>query len=30
MSLRPLYPHQQRAIDAVRQSLATGHRRPLI
>ena len=29
MSLRPLYPHQQRAIDMVRASLSGGKRRPM-
>lgn len=29
-TLRPLRPHQQRAIDALRDSLRAGHRRPLI
>ena len=30
MSLRPLYPHQQRAIDMVRASLSGGKRRPML
>jgi DNA repair protein RadD len=30
MSLRPLRPHQERAIDELRRSLASGHRRPLM
>lgn len=29
-SLRPLRPHQERAIEALRVSLATGHRRPML
>jgi DNA repair protein RadD len=29
-TLRPLRPHQQRAIDAIRGSLAAGHRRPML
>lgn len=28
--LRPLRPHQERALNALRQSLATGHRRPML
>ena len=30
MSLRPLRPHQQRALDDLRLSLARGHRRPML
>jgi DNA repair protein RadD len=30
MSLRPLRPHQQRALDDLRVSLARGHRRPML
>jgi len=30
MMLRPLRPHQQVAIDGIRQSLSTGHRRPTL
>jgi DNA repair protein RadD len=30
MSLRPLRPHQQRALDALRASLAAGNRRPML
>ena len=29
-ALRPLRPHQERALEALRQSLATGHRRPML
>ena len=29
-SLRPLRPHQERALEALRQSLASGHRRPML
>jgi DNA repair protein RadD len=29
-SLRPLRPHQERALEALRQSLAVGHRRPML
>ena len=29
-SLRPLRPHQQTALDGLRTSLATGHRRPML
>jgi DNA repair protein RadD len=29
-ALRPLRPHQERAIDALRQSMAAGHRRPML
>ena len=28
--LRPLRPHQERALDALRKSLASGHRRPML
>jgi DNA repair protein RadD len=30
MSLRPLRPHQERALEALRASLASGHRRPML
>jgi DNA repair protein RadD len=30
MSLRPLCPHQQRALDDLRVSVARGHRRPML
>jgi DNA repair protein RadD len=30
MSLRPLRPHQERALEALRASLASGHRRPIL
>src|SRR3984885_7645030 len=30
MSLRPLRPHQQLALDDLRVSVATGHRRPML
>jgi DNA repair protein RadD len=30
MTLRPLRPHQQRALDDLRVSVATGHRRPML
>ena len=29
-ALRPLRPHQERAIEALRRSLASGHRRPIL
>lgn len=29
-ALRPLRPHQERALEALRRSLATGHRRPML
>jgi superfamily II DNA or RNA helicase len=29
-ALRPLRPHQERAPEALRRSLASGHRRPLL
>lgn len=29
-ALRPLRPHQERALDALRASLRAGHRRPLL
>ena len=29
-SLRPLHPHQERALEALRGSLAAGHRRPML
>ena len=29
-ALRPLRPHQERALDALRASLAAGRRRPLL
>ena len=30
MSLRPLRPHQERALEAIRASLAGGRRRPML
>jgi DNA repair protein RadD len=30
MTLRPLRPHQERALTAVRESLAAGYRRPML
>jgi DNA repair protein RadD len=30
MSLRPLRPHQERAIASLRQSLSSGHKRPML
>jgi superfamily II DNA or RNA helicase len=29
-ALRPLRPHQERALEALRRSLASGHRRPML
>ena len=29
-TLRPLRPHQERALEAIRQSLVSGHRRPML
>src|SRR5277367_3545120 len=30
MSLRPLRPHQERALESLRASLASGHRHPML
>ena len=30
IALRPLRPHQERALESLRASLASGHRRPML